>query len=88
VEALVIECGGVGYGLFVTFEDFRGGEETKLLFIYEHIRENSHDLFGFKSWKLSICFEQCKRKWRGIKNGTVIVANSGEVRKTGAAGAT
>lgn len=49
-QQIVINVGGVGYGVIVT-DEFAGslklGEETKL-FIYEHIREVSHDLFGFR----------------------------------------
>jgi Holliday junction DNA helicase RuvA len=46
-DQVVLECGGVGYGLFVTLEDFgvlETGNKTKL-YVYEHIRENAHDLF-------------------------------------------
>jgi Holliday junction DNA helicase RuvA len=58
-DQVVVECGGVGYGLFVTFEDFGAletGTKTKL-YIYEHIRENAHDLFGFKSPETKALFE-------------------------------
>lgn len=57
---IVISCGGVGYGLYVTFEDFGGlhaGEEAKL-YIYEHIRENTYDLFGFRNLQTKLLFEQ------------------------------
>ena len=50
-DVIVVDCSGVGYGVFTTFEDFGAlnvGEPTKL-YIYEHIRENTHDLFGFKN---------------------------------------
>jgi Holliday junction DNA helicase RuvA len=58
-DQVVIECAGVGYGLFVTFEDFGALEKgSKLkLYIYEHIRENSHDLFGFRSAETKALFE-------------------------------
>jgi Holliday junction DNA helicase RuvA len=58
-DQVVLECGGVGYGLYVTFEDFGAletGSKTKL-YVYEHIRENSHDLFGFKSLETKALFE-------------------------------
>jgi Holliday junction DNA helicase RuvA len=58
-DQVVIECSGVGYGLFVTYEDFGGletGSKTKL-YVYEHIRENAHDLFGFKTKDTKILFE-------------------------------
>lgn len=59
-ELVVITCGGVGYGAFVSFEDFGAlivGEPTKL-YIYEHIRDNSHDLFGFRQVGTKQLFEQ------------------------------
>jgi holliday junction DNA helicase RuvA len=58
-DTVVLEVNGVGYGLFVSFEDFgalKVGEPAKL-YIYEHIRENSHDLFGFKSAEAKRLFE-------------------------------
>lgn len=58
-EVIVLDCNGVGYGLLVTFEDFGAletGTETKL-YVYEHIRENSHDLFGFKNIETKRLFE-------------------------------
>jgi Holliday junction DNA helicase RuvA len=57
---VIIECGGVGYGLFVPFEDFGAleeGQEIKL-HIYEHIRDNAHDLFGFRNIESKLLFEQ------------------------------
>jgi Holliday junction DNA helicase RuvA len=58
-DQIVLECGGVGYGLFVTFEDFGALElDSKVkLYIYEHIRENAHDLFGFRSPETKKLFE-------------------------------
>jgi Holliday junction DNA helicase RuvA len=92
-DLVVIECGGVGYGLFVTFEDFgalNSGEPAKL-FIYEHIRENTHDLFGFRNLETKFLFEQLLSvNGVGPKMALSImsVANSGEVRKAIAAGDT
>lgn len=57
---LVLEVGGVGYGLLVTNEDYgtlNTGESAKL-YIYEHIRENTYDLFGFCSLDSKKLFEQ------------------------------
>jgi Holliday junction DNA helicase RuvA len=48
-SALVIETGGVGYEVAVTSEDWGAasvGKETSL-FIYEQIREDAHNLYGF-----------------------------------------
>jgi len=45
----VIDCGGVGYGVHTLTDEqahMRQGEQTKV-YIYEHIKEDSHDLYGF-----------------------------------------
>jgi len=59
-DILVIDVGGIGYGLFVTSEDFRALEtgQTVKLYTYEHIREQSHDLFGFSKLETKILFEK------------------------------
>ncbi len=57
---LVLDVRGVGYGLFVTNEDFGGlavGDAAKI-YVHEHIRENSHDLYGFKKLDIKYLFEQ------------------------------
>jgi Holliday junction DNA helicase RuvA len=49
VDIVILDVAGVGYGVFVTSEDhgrMPTSQQAKL-YIYEHIRENSHDLFGF-----------------------------------------
>ncbi|MDB5185054.1 MAG: ruvA [Candidatus Saccharibacteria bacterium] len=59
-DVVVLDVRGVGYGLFVTTEDFgrlTAGEAAKL-YIYEHIREQQHDLFGFVSRDTQLLFEQ------------------------------
>lgn len=59
LDTVILECGGVGYGIYVPFEDFGAlaeGQEAKL-HIYEHIRENSHDLFGFRDPQSKALFE-------------------------------
>ena len=58
-DIVVLDVVGVGYGLFVTIEDHRrlvSGEPAKL-YIYEHIREQQHDLFGFLSRESKDFFE-------------------------------
>lgn len=49
IDEVVLDVSGVGYGLFVTTEDYGrvGSGDLVKFYIYEHIRENSHDLFGF-----------------------------------------
>jgi len=58
-DVIIFDVGGVGYGLFVTAEDFGHltvNEETRV-YIYEYIRENSHDLFGFLRQETKDLFE-------------------------------
>ena len=65
-NGVVIECGGVGYGVLVTVSDYgvlHKGDEAKL-FIYEHIKEDAHSLFGFLSQDTKQLFEQLL----GVKN--------------------
>lgn len=93
LDMVVMECGGVGYGVAVTFEDFGAlntGEEAKL-YIYEHIRENSHDLFGFRNLQTKQLFEQLLSvNGVGPKMALSIMslANSSQVRQAIAAGDT
>lgn len=57
---LVLEVNGVGYSLLVPNEDFsllNTGEQVKL-YVYEHIRENMYDLYGFSSLDSKRLFEQ------------------------------
>lgn len=66
VSILVLDVGGVGYGLHVTSEDFSSlavGRETKF-YIYEHVREQAYDLFGFSNIDTKKLFEQLL----GVKN--------------------
>lgn len=59
-DGVVLEVRGVGYGLNVTGEDFGRlsvGQAAKL-YVYEHIREQAHDLYGFVSLDTKQLFEQ------------------------------
>lgn len=65
-DMVVLDVGGVGYGLTVTSEDFgrmQVGQSAKV-HIYEHIREQQHDLFGFMSLDTKYLLEQLL----GVKN--------------------
>lgn len=57
---VILDVQGVGYGLFVTAEDHGRlvSNEPARLYVYEHIREQSHDLFGFLSRDTKSLFEQ------------------------------
>jgi holliday junction DNA helicase RuvA len=59
-DVVVLDVQGVGYGLNVTAEDhgkLTTGESAKV-YIYEHIREQSHDLFAFTTRDTKDLFEQ------------------------------
>jgi holliday junction DNA helicase RuvA len=93
LDMVVIESHGVGYGLYVTFEDYGAleeGTEVKV-FVYEHIRENAHDLFGFRARETKLLFEQLLSvNGVGPKMALSIlsVANSQAVRQAIASGDT
>jgi Holliday junction DNA helicase RuvA len=58
-DMVVISCAGVGYGVWVTVEDqgrLVNGAPAKV-YVYEHIREQSHDLFGFVDISTKQLFE-------------------------------
>ena len=57
---VIVKTGGVGYGVFVSFEDFGAlkTDEVAKLYIHEGIRENSYDLFGFRTLAAKLLFEQ------------------------------
>src|SRR5205823_4976690 len=59
-EVVVVNVAGVGYGVLTTAEDYGrlGVGEAAKLYVYEHIRENSHDLFGFTTLDAKGLFEQ------------------------------
>lgn len=66
LDGIVLDVSGVGYGVHVTYEDhgsLADGKEAKL-FIYEHIREQSYDLFGFRAPDTKHLFTQLL----GVKN--------------------
>lgn len=65
-NGIIIECGGVGYGVFVTLADFSALSinSDALLFIHEHIKEDAHNLFGFTQEDTKKLFEQLL----GVKN--------------------
>lgn len=59
-DIVVIDVRGVGYGVLVPAEDYSKllqGSPVKV-YIYEHIREQSHDLYGFTHLDTKRLFEQ------------------------------
>ncbi len=60
LEELVLDVSGVGFGLLVTSEDYGrlGAGDLCKLYIYEHIREQAHDLYGFMALDTKQLFVQ------------------------------
>lgn len=58
-DLVVLDVNGVGYGLFMTTEDFGRlpTGETAKVYVHEHIREQAHDLFGFAALDTKNLFE-------------------------------
>jgi Holliday junction DNA helicase RuvA len=59
-DMVVLDVHGIGYGLLVSAGDFASlalGANTKL-YVYENIKEDTHDLFGFNSIDTKRLFEQ------------------------------
>ena len=86
ISTVVIDINGVGYGVYVTAEDYghlNVAKDTKL-YIYEHVREQSHDLFGFLSRDTQDLFEKLLEV-NGIGPKMALnmlsTGSSGEVRK-------
>lgn len=51
-NAIVLETHGIGYEVFCSahqFYDEMGQDEPTKIYIYEHIKEDGHDLYGFKT---------------------------------------
>lgn len=59
-DMVVLDVRGVGYGLYVAAEDYgrMATSQPVKVYIYEHIREQSHDLFGFMTRDTKGLFEQ------------------------------
>lgn len=60
LDTVVVTVGGVGYGVLMTAEDYGAlalGSKHKI-YIYEHIRESAHDLYGFCKLDTKLLFEQ------------------------------
>ncbi len=58
-DIVVLDVQGVGYGLLMTNEDFGrlSTSQTAKVYVHEHIREQSHDLFGFVGLDTKQLFE-------------------------------
>lgn len=90
-QLVVLEVGGVGYGLLVDFEDFGALkiDEQAKLYVHESVRENSYDLFGFRNLESKSLFEQLLTvKGVGPKMALAILSVAGlqQIRQSIAAG--
>ncbi len=59
-DQVILDIKGVGYGIFVTAEDhglLKAGEKSKV-YVYDYVREQAHDLFGFLTRDTKDLFEQ------------------------------
>lgn len=92
-ELVVLDVRGVGYGLLVPLEDYgrlSPGDAAKM-YVYEHIREQAHDLYGFTQLDTKRLFEQLLDvQGVGPKMALNIlgVGSAGEVRQAIAGGDT
>lgn len=90
-DSIILDVSGVGYGLLVTNEDWGrlGSGDLAKLYVYEHIREQSHDLFGFMHRETKELFEQLLNVNGVGPKMALSVLNTGnisEVRKSIASG--
>ena len=89
----VIDCGGVGYGVRVLLDEqasMRIGEKVSV-YIYEHIKEDAHDLYGFVTKSRKDLFERLLSvNGVGPKAALAIanLGNEGQVRAAIASGDT
>jgi Holliday junction DNA helicase RuvA len=91
LDSVVLEVQGVGYGLLVTkddYEKFVTGETAKV-YVYENIKEDAYDLFGFLLADTKKLFEQLLTvKNVGPKGALAVlgIGNANSVRSAIAAG--
>ncbi len=59
-DQVIIDVNGVGYGVLISRQDLdviNNNNQVKL-YIYEHIREQSYDLYGFLTLDTKVLFEK------------------------------
>lgn len=90
-ELVVIDVAGVGYGLLVCADDhgkLAVGKDAKV-YVYEHVREQSYDLFGFTNLTTKKLFEQLlsvKNVGPKVALAVLDIGNSDTVRSAIASG--
>src|SRR3954471_22806813 len=82
-DSLVLDVGGVGYELFTTVDDWgaaAAGQEVQF-YIYEQIREDAHNLYGFRELSSKQLFVQLVGvNGVGPKLAMQILSAAGETR--------
>lgn len=91
VDSVVVDVNGVGYGVRVSVSDQAKlmSTEKAQLFIYEHIREDAHDLYGFVEETTKQLFEQLlsvKNVGPRVALSVVDLGSEGSVRSAIASG--
>ncbi len=90
-QQAVVLIGGVGYGVLLTtsnLDRLNAGEKSKL-YIYENIKEETHDLFGFLLLDDKKLFEQLlsvKNVGPKVAMSVLDISSANEVRAAIAAG--
>jgi len=88
---VIVECAGVGYGVLVSAADSGAlptGQEVKL-YVYEQIKEDAHDLYGFRTLDSKGLFEQLisvKNVGPKVAMSVLNIGSSDEVRAAIAGG--
>lgn len=81
--SLILETGGIGYELAVTVDEWgsaRLGEEARF-YVYEQIREDTHNLYGFRELGSKQLFAQLLGvNGVGPKMAMQILSSAGEAR--------
>jgi holliday junction DNA helicase RuvA len=82
-ESLVLEAGGIGYELFVTADDWGSAKlgAESVFYIHEQIREDLHNLYGFRELGSKQLFTQLIGvSGIGPKMAMQILSAAGETR--------
>lgn len=91
LDGVVVDVRGVGYGLLVTTEDYGklALNGPAKVYVYEHIREEAHDLYGFRLADTKKLFEQLlsvKNVGPKVALAVLGIGNPNSVRSAIAAG--
>lgn len=79
IDELILDVDGVGYGVRLSVNDLAklNQGETAKLYVYENIREDSHDLFGFVDTTGKQLFQQLLSAKNVGPKGAMAVMNIG-----------